>query len=301
MTAEPINEVRFTGEIHPYAARFRLLSDPELDELAESIREDGQEEPIVLDQDGRLLDGRNRLEACSRVGVAPIFTVKRCTEAQAIGLIRKANVKRRHDSAGARAMGDAVALHMLGKRRNGRWVRASTKTFVDGDAASAKAIEKAGFILDWRPDLADPVMNDELAIDAAYQQAKAAEDEAKADERAAELAASLLADLRENRPDLADLVEAKALPLDDALVIRDKERAEETARINGIRERRRKFSEGLSGAIHYLAPLALYPDRREQLTSDLDPEAMLMPIKPADITAARQALDLVAETLGAHE
>lgn len=33
--------------------------------------EDGQREPIVLDREGRLIDGRNRARACEQLGVAP--------------------------------------------------------------------------------------------------------------------------------------------------------------------------------------------------------------------------------------
>lgn len=297
VTPEPVEVSLFNGEVHPYAADyFRMLPDDELDELARDIAENGLKEALLLDQDGRLIDGRNRLEACRRAGVRPIFDMVNLTEVEAVAKIRSGNNRRRHDSPGARAMQDAVGLQREGKRRNGRWKRGSVRNPESGitpTKTEQNALDKAGFVLDWCPNLAPQVANDHLALDAAYQQAKAAEDEAKAEERAAELAASLLADLRDNRPDLADLVDKEALPLEDALIIRDKERAEEAKRLNSIAERRRKFSADLSGAVHYLAPLSRYAERREQITTDYDPGSMLLPITRADTQAARDALDLI--------
>lgn len=292
----------FTGEVHPLAAVWPLLPDDELDALAESIVQNGLVEPLVLDQKGRLVDGRNRLEACRRAGAEPRFVVATLLLDDTIaGFIAAKNADRRHLSAGQQAAGRALMLAEQGKRRNGRWARGTFANNQEFDRSQEVALSKAGFVLDWTPDLLPQVLAGSLALDAAYQQAKAAEDEAKSEERANELAAAQLVDLRDNRPDLADLVDTGSLPLDDALTIRDKERAEETRRLNGIAERRRKFSEGLSRSIHYLAPLALHPERREQLATDLEPAAMLLPITPADLTAAHQALDLIASELGAPE
>ncbi len=55
--------------VHPYADKFPMLTDVELDELAESIASIGLINPIVVDPAGLILDGRNRLEACKRAGV----------------------------------------------------------------------------------------------------------------------------------------------------------------------------------------------------------------------------------------
>ena len=60
--------------VHPYADKFPMLPEPELAELAESIRANGLRNPIVLTPDGLILDGRNRAAACERVGVDPDTT-----------------------------------------------------------------------------------------------------------------------------------------------------------------------------------------------------------------------------------
>ena len=51
--------------VHPYADKFPMLPEPELAELAESIRANGLRNPIVLTPDGLILDGRNRAAASS--------------------------------------------------------------------------------------------------------------------------------------------------------------------------------------------------------------------------------------------
>jgi ParB-like chromosome segregation protein Spo0J len=48
---------------------FPMLADDELEELAADIK--GLLQRIVLDAEGRVLDGRNRLAACEIAGVEP--------------------------------------------------------------------------------------------------------------------------------------------------------------------------------------------------------------------------------------
>jgi ParB-like nuclease domain len=285
----------FSGEVHPLAAKCRIISDDEMAELVASITENGLKQPLTLDWLGRLADGRNRLRACELAGVEPSFvTDPELTDDKAVArFVRAQNVNRRHMSKGEQAAVDALCLAAEGKRKNGRWVRGSSENLNYSHELRAES----GFILDWAPDLLDQVAAGTLAIEAAYQSAKAVEDEAKRDERAAELAAAQLADLREHRPDLADLVDADSLPLADALIVRDKERADELKRLRDLEERRRKFTADLGMALHYLAPLALYPERTEQLATDFDPKYLLRPIEPGTLTAARAAIALIEETI----
>ena len=60
-------------KVHPAADVFPMMSDEELAELGEDIKEKGLLAPVVFweDDDGNefLLDGRNRLEAMDRAGV----------------------------------------------------------------------------------------------------------------------------------------------------------------------------------------------------------------------------------------
>lgn len=59
--------------IHPYANMGSLHPEHIVSAIADSIAINGQELPIVYDQDGRIIDGRNRLIACAMVNIEPIF------------------------------------------------------------------------------------------------------------------------------------------------------------------------------------------------------------------------------------
>jgi ParB/Sulfiredoxin domain len=81
--------------VHPAAAVFPLLSGNQLSELAEDIRTHGLRQPIVLDAQGRVIDGRNRLAVCERAGVDPSFTKFPGTEEEICAFIISMNVHRR--------------------------------------------------------------------------------------------------------------------------------------------------------------------------------------------------------------
>lgn len=60
---------------HPVASMFPLL-DPASDQFKKlliSIKHNGLWDPIVLDGEGRILDGRNRMRACIEAGIEPKF------------------------------------------------------------------------------------------------------------------------------------------------------------------------------------------------------------------------------------
>ena len=57
---------------HEASALFPILGKDDLETLAADIKSNGLLEPISL-YDGKVLDGRNRLNACKLVGVTPRF------------------------------------------------------------------------------------------------------------------------------------------------------------------------------------------------------------------------------------
>jgi ParB/Sulfiredoxin domain len=59
--------------IHPAADLLPLMRGDDLQTLADDIAEHGLREPIWLDKDGQILDGRNRALACKVAGVEPEF------------------------------------------------------------------------------------------------------------------------------------------------------------------------------------------------------------------------------------
>lgn len=90
---------------HPAAAAFPMMSDAELNNLAEDIRANGLREPVSICQiDGEwlLLDGRNRREACKRAKVECKSLVYR-PEGGHVEFVVSRNIHRRHLSDGQRA------------------------------------------------------------------------------------------------------------------------------------------------------------------------------------------------------
>lgn len=106
-------QVEFCGEypVHAIASLFPMLSDDELDALAEDIKENGQREPIAItlsdldDLDSLVvIDGRNRYAACIRAGVTPWFEKRYSVRPDKIGpWIISTNIHRRHLEKGQRA------------------------------------------------------------------------------------------------------------------------------------------------------------------------------------------------------
>jgi len=92
-------------EVHPFADRFPLVEGEEFDELVESIRQHGNQQPIILGHDRHtLIDGRNRYRACVKAGREPATRTlpPDITEIEILDLIRNANVERRQLNAGQR-------------------------------------------------------------------------------------------------------------------------------------------------------------------------------------------------------
>lgn len=219
----------WNGAWHPLAQRFPMLSEEELRRMAESIAEAGQLHPCLVTPDGLGLDGRNRVAACKIAGVEPAWSV---TEADPVSVIIAGNVRHRHMTTAQQAMATAVGMEAQGLRAAGRWKYGSVPDAPDEIRDSTKSrwrdsIAQAGTVLDHRPDLADAVLSGALALDNAYQQARAAKDAA---EEHAEKFALLPADL-------AALVETGVRNLDDALAeAGDREAVEEIDQVRDADE-----------------------------------------------------------------
>jgi hypothetical protein len=91
---------------------FPMMEGDDLAALADDIKENGLQQPIVIDTEGRLIDGRNRLAACDQAGVEPEWRLIEVEDAEAF--IWSANVKRRQMTKGqiamVAAMGSAITI-----------------------------------------------------------------------------------------------------------------------------------------------------------------------------------------------
>lgn len=234
----------FTGEVHPFADRFPMLTDEELSDLADDIRDNGQLHPILLSPEGVLLDGRNRLKACDLAGVPPKFETY---EGNPVALIVSANIKRRQMTPGQAAIAAAIGLWEDGKRitdKNGnrRWHLAGLDDAIQ--MASREALRRCGVILDYdtergtnhaddvftgsRP-LADVYKGVMVARRTEQEAAAAAERAAQELEERSAAERAAFDELRAGAPDLAELVRADKLTLDDARAAWDNRRREEIA------------------------------------------------------------------------
>jgi ParB-like chromosome segregation protein Spo0J len=82
-------------KIHSIAAIFPPIEDDELQALADDIRENGLKVPIVRFE-GMVLDGRNRLAACTIAQVEPTFIDFTGTRLEALAHSWSINRTRRH-------------------------------------------------------------------------------------------------------------------------------------------------------------------------------------------------------------
>lgn len=187
-------------ENHPYADLFPMMTAAELDALAADIEANGLRQPIVRYQ-GRILDGRNRLAACERIGAEPRFTDFEGDDAAALALVESLNVGRR-DLTGAQRAIVAARRWLLngdtkdkgGRPKKGEKPVQSEPVSLDALAKKYKtaraSISQARDLITEAPDLAAQVEGCTLSLAAAYEQLqgrrKEAAQKAKDAERVAE-------------------------------------------------------------------------------------------------------------------
>jgi len=108
--------VREMPPVHPAANLFPMLPDAELHALAEDIKRNGLQQPVIM-FGAHLLDGRNRWRACEIAGVEP--RLKDWSGDDPIGFVVSLNLKRRHMDESQRAMVAArIATLRQGARRD---------------------------------------------------------------------------------------------------------------------------------------------------------------------------------------
>ncbi len=89
-------------KIHALAELFPLIEGKEFEALVESIRQNGVLEPIWLDKEGAILDGRNRQRASEIAGKTPEYLTYEGDNA--LQFVLDKNLHRRHLNESQRAM-----------------------------------------------------------------------------------------------------------------------------------------------------------------------------------------------------
>jgi site-specific DNA-methyltransferase (adenine-specific) len=105
------NEATFPTEPHPIASIFPPMDWEELEALVADIRERGVLEPITL-YEGKILDGRNRAEACRRLGITPPTCEFTGDVLEAVAYVWARNRLRRHLTSSQAAVAEARRMNM---------------------------------------------------------------------------------------------------------------------------------------------------------------------------------------------
>jgi ParB-like chromosome segregation protein Spo0J len=221
-------------DVHPVADLFPMLGPDELADLAADIAERGLLHPIVLDVEGRILDGRNRLAACEKAEVVPEFVTYEGGDPDGYALA--VNGQRRDMSKSRKAQVAAQSLLVT----NTSAVLAA-KAIGVSQALMAKAVT----VREHAPDLASEVIAGVRGLDEAWGIAR----ERKT---AADSAEAQLARLREEDPELADKVVEGELTLPGAW-------AEQRARAAQRDSERRAAVNNLRSVLTYLVSESIAP------------------------------------------
>ena len=119
-------------QLHPACAAWPPMLDHEIEALAADIKVNGLHEPITLTPDDKLLDGRNRAEACERAGVTAPTTVY-AGDPWLFSLSK--NKHRRHMTVDQIAL--VAAALVTTKHGTNRFVETSTEVSINDAAAAA--------------------------------------------------------------------------------------------------------------------------------------------------------------------
>lgn len=166
---------------HEYANLFPLMNSKEFKELKADIKEHGQQDPIVL-FGGKILDGRNRFNACEELDIEP--KTKEYRGKNALQYVMSTNLKRRHLTDSQKAV-----VGRRYKKQFAIWARERQGTRGDivepvpqsdqarardqaGDAVgvSGRYIDMADKVIEANPGMEEKIMTGEVKVKTAYRE-----------------------------------------------------------------------------------------------------------------------------------
>lgn len=132
-------------EFHPYAEIWPLLDGEEFEKFKADIAAHGQHMPILI-YDDKVIDGRNRYNACTALGVMPqTEPAKVKNDAEALELVMSLNDRRRHMNEEERAFAAArYATIKAGARKGNRHAAKKTNISADTFVSEPEQPESAG-------------------------------------------------------------------------------------------------------------------------------------------------------------
>ncbi len=197
-------------DVHPAADLFPMMTEEELQELAEDIKAHGLRHPIVKDKSGLLIDGRNRRAACQLAGVEPEYETYEGDDID--DYVYGVNIARRNLDKSQKAM--ITARHFLLNRKS------EHAAMVEVAGLSMQYVSRATVVLKFMPELERAVVCGDLKLNDAYEKARAVKD---GRDLAAEAAVKeqqdrerRLLELRQAFPELAEMVDDERLTLEGA-------------------------------------------------------------------------------------
>lgn len=207
----------FKLPVHPQADIFPMLPDDEMQELAEDIKTNGLNFPVVVGEyEGKihLIDGRNRRDACRIAGVEP--EVQHLNGQDITAYIASSNLRRRNMTKSQQAMAMAMLYpHSQQGKQN--------ETSAQNAEVKERYLRMARNVLRTLPSVADEVIAGGTSLNDAYQQAR----DIKAKSNSVEFR---LEALRQQFPDIAELVDS-GMRLEEAeAAARERETAEKMDR-----------------------------------------------------------------------
>lgn len=203
-----------------WAADLFPINEGDVERLADSIREQGQLEPIRLTHDGLILDGRNRWLACQKAGVKPVtVTLEPMSDDELVKMAWAFNGDRRDLTKSQRACAAAETIKALQEdnhwdSKGGRGRKAlKNERFAKGEEAMAAQfkvstgmISMARQLLKEAPEIFAKVKSGENVLKPAFDDWKRVEEEkGHLDEMA--LNEGQIDQLRKLAPDLVEQVE----------------------------------------------------------------------------------------------
>lgn len=172
---------------HEFANVFPMLGDEHLRDLADDIERNGQRFPVIVDEDGLVLDGRNRATACRMLGIQPRVEVFSGSDAEKLEYVVSLNLSRRHLDTSQRALvasNLATLRRGVGREQEGN-ARIQAFAVTQSEAAerlnvSRNSVQAARKVQEKAaPEVVEAVERGELSLNKAAKLTKAQPDKAK--------------------------------------------------------------------------------------------------------------------------